>query len=245
MFRFKLSAFTLAEVLITLGIIGVVAAMTIPSIVQGSQEKALIVALKKAYSTYSQAFTMAVKDNGSPEGWNLGDYSGSPQPTSNAQNIITTLAPYLNINKTCSGALSNGCAVSPSWFLNKTQYDFTSNRMYRAELTDGSYLTAYSLTSNCSWGGITSNDVCAYMIVDINGAKLPNTQGRDIFWFYLTKHGIVPIGTNQEVATPFSSNCADKATAQGSGCAGWVISNENMDYLRCTGLAWGGQTTCN
>lgn len=244
MFRCKLSAFTLAEVLITLGIIGVVAAMTIPSLMQNSKDKAAIVALKKTYSTYSQAFTMAVKDNGSPEGWNVGDYSGSPQPTSNAQNIITILAPYLKMNKTCTGAVSNGCAVS-SYYLNGTSYDFTSGRMFRAELADGSYLATYSLASGCNWGGVTSLDVCAYMIMDINGAKLPNIQGRDIFWFYLTRHGIVPLGTNQELATPFSTNCADKSTATGSGCAGWVIYNENMDYLRCTGLAWGGQTTCN
>lgn len=245
----KIVAFTLAEVLITLGIIGVVAAISIPTLIQNSQEKATVSLLKKAFTTYSQAFQLAVNENGTPDTWDIGDYSSDPTEQAKAKNIITTLAPYLKVTKTCD-KLENGCHVSPSWFLNNVQYDFVSNRMYRAALSDGSYLAVYSLRSNCNYvvGSTNSlNQVCAYMIVDINGAKLPNTQGKDIFWFYLTKNGITPLGTASEVdgvgVSQFSKTC--KLTADGSGCAAWVIYNENMDYLKCTGLNWGGQTTCN
>lgn len=50
-----LNAFTLAEVLITLGIIGVVAALTLPSLIQNHKEKVTIVRLKQAYSLFSTA----------------------------------------------------------------------------------------------------------------------------------------------------------------------------------------------
>lgn len=66
---FKSKGFTLAEVLITLGIIGVVAAITIPTLMQNSQDKEKITALKKTYSTLSQAFSMAKAENGDPTNW--------------------------------------------------------------------------------------------------------------------------------------------------------------------------------
>lgn len=57
-------AFTLAEVLITLGIIGVVAAMTLPSLITNYQEKQRVSQLKKVYSALSQAFVSALQENG-------------------------------------------------------------------------------------------------------------------------------------------------------------------------------------
>lgn len=53
--------FTLAEVLITLGIIGIVAAMTLPTIVSKYQEKVLVERLKQSYSIFSQAYLRAVR----------------------------------------------------------------------------------------------------------------------------------------------------------------------------------------
>ena len=56
-------AFTLAEVLITLGIIGVVAALTLPSVIERHQKLETVTKLKKAYSTLSQAIERAKVDN--------------------------------------------------------------------------------------------------------------------------------------------------------------------------------------
>lgn len=58
------TGFTLAEVLITLGIIGIIAAMTIPSLVRKSQNKALEAAFKKNYSVIQQAFYMYQAEHG-------------------------------------------------------------------------------------------------------------------------------------------------------------------------------------
>lgn len=51
----KLRAFTMAEVLITLGIIGIVAAMTLPSLIGNYQKKQTAIQLKKFYSIMQQA----------------------------------------------------------------------------------------------------------------------------------------------------------------------------------------------
>ena len=61
--------------LITLGIIGVVAAMTLPSIVQKHQEKVTVSKLKKIYSNVSQAYLNAIRENGSPENWGMTVYA--------------------------------------------------------------------------------------------------------------------------------------------------------------------------
>ena len=63
--------FTLAEVLITLGIIGVVAALTLPNIITNYQKKVTVERLKKTYSTLWQAVQMSVVDNDEVETWNF------------------------------------------------------------------------------------------------------------------------------------------------------------------------------
>ena len=66
-------AFTLAEILITIGIIGVVAALTIPNILTNYREKVVITRLKKVYSILNQAIALSEEKNGSCTTWDYGD----------------------------------------------------------------------------------------------------------------------------------------------------------------------------
>ena len=69
-------AFTLAEVLITLGVIGIVAGMTMPVLIQKHREQVTVNKLLKAYSTVSNAYQMAVQENGDIFYW-FTDSSGN------------------------------------------------------------------------------------------------------------------------------------------------------------------------
>ena len=71
LFLRRLAAFTLAEVLITLGIIGVVAAMTMPSLITNYQKKQTVTQLKKAYTELSQVIKSAEQENGMIETWDV------------------------------------------------------------------------------------------------------------------------------------------------------------------------------
>ena len=71
--------FTLAEVLITLGIIGVVAAITIPNLIQNNFEKKTISQLRETQSIISQAVRMAEEEYGDVEGWVYMDIASSNQ----------------------------------------------------------------------------------------------------------------------------------------------------------------------
>ena len=70
--KYTYKGFTLAEVLITLGIIGIVAALTIPTLISKYQERVTITRLKESYSMLAQAYQFGVNGNGSPASWEFG-----------------------------------------------------------------------------------------------------------------------------------------------------------------------------
>jgi len=101
--------FTLAEVLITLAIIGIVAAMTIPTLITEYKEKQTISQLLKVYATLSHAFKMAEAEHGSLETWGLNhtyhsktDENGNPVNDYSAMTIVANrIMPYLKVAKVC------------------------------------------------------------------------------------------------------------------------------------------------
>lgn len=99
--------FTLAEILITLGIIGVIAALTIPTLVANTQKTQTVTKLQKFYSNMSQAFNLSIADNGPQSSWNYGAISSG---TDTLVWFNTYLAPYLKFttvksNPTDAGAI--------------------------------------------------------------------------------------------------------------------------------------------
>ncbi|MBQ8458571.1 hypothetical protein IJ541_00550 [bacterium] len=89
--HFKRAAFTLAETLITLGIIGVVSALTIPGLVQEYAKKSTVSKLKQTYSELNQVIKRATVDYDDPSGWEYG--SGSD--TDIKAFVDTYIAPYV------------------------------------------------------------------------------------------------------------------------------------------------------
>lgn len=89
----KNKGFTLAEVLITLGIIGVVAAMTIPTLMTNFQKKRTETQLVKFYSMMNQTLRMSVAENGDPEGWVTRNKGYSADE--NIEFLNTYILPYM------------------------------------------------------------------------------------------------------------------------------------------------------
>lgn len=230
----KKYGFTLAEVLITLGIIGVVASLTVPTLIQNSQIKENTSKLKKVYSIMQSALTMAVAEHGPIETW--GPSAGNPTGPFTA-NVI----PYLSIIKTCGIEVNQGC------FAPNTVYKYLNGNDdspldanpwgEKYVLADGAAILTGHWNYNCDAVKGTSEALkheCSYFLVDINGAKKPNIQGRDTFFFWVTKNGIVPFGSAFDTASPVTACRRTGADSDGS-CTAWVIYEENMDYLKCNG----------
>lgn len=176
--------FTLAEVLITLGIIGIVAAMTLPSLIQDKKEKEIVSKLKKFQNTMSQAFLMSINENEGPGNWGLDASFNIQEPT-----LANKLVPYLKITKDCG--LNGKCFYNKDiYFLNKQRwtnlYNPTGWGQMTLELADGSLVAMNVINSDCSSVRGTSKNlqnVCAFLYVDVNGGVQPNTFGKDFFSF--------------------------------------------------------------
>ena len=169
-------AFTLAEVLITLGVIGVVAAMTLPSVIKHYQQQATVNQLKKAYSEFSQALHKAEVDNGLMETWNFADFATPlERATYFGENY---LFPYIKTVEKCVPS-SNKCWADKITNVSGNilgESDGLSNaKQYVSFVTASGYSGYYWLNGN-GFG--------MWYWVDINGPqKGPNKIGRDIFTF--------------------------------------------------------------
>lgn len=229
-------AFTLAEVLITLGIIGVVAVLTLPPLIAKYKERVIIIKLKKVYNTISQAYERAISENGTPDTWGL---IAQNDPKS-AEIFADKIRPYLNVSKYCGRA--TGCWKNVTYtYLSGGNYDNpeTNTRAAKFVLSDGALVEIVVMSPDCS----AAPDACAFICVDINGKSPPNQAAKDLFTFRFLKNRVIPQGTDESPEQMFEANC--KITSTGNGCTAWAVINENMEYLRCSNLAWGTKTKCN
>ena len=155
-------AFTLAEVLITLGIIGVVAAMTMPTLIQKNNNKVVETRLMKFYSTINQAIKMAEVDYGDKKYWyeDLAgaefDKDGKPVPGSSAQEkwFNKYLAPYMKILKTETGYDGGLMVYFPDGSVLQSTENFSDWFFYTGErcAKPENFNELYSLYGKCAFG---------------------------------------------------------------------------------------------
>lgn len=193
-------AFTLAEVLIVIGIIGIIAKLTIPTLLQKVSREETIVALKKTYSELSQSVKLSEVDNGNPSTWNWG-LEGSEFTAANSFN--TYWKPYLRTPKICPEYTD--CGYKNSHY--KIGNNFDGYRITTAEsrtlftLPDGIIVFIISNSTDENGNPSPSHRI----FIDTNGAKNPNKIGVDVFVFDLTQEGFVPYGKG------FGNRCANNA----------------------------------
>ena len=225
-------AFTLAEVLITLAIIGVVAAITMPSLISKYREKVFVERLKQTYSIFSQAYLMAVSENGEAENWDIGEAS----TIEGAEKLFDILSPYLNKAEVCRE--KSGCFADSYKTFSGYNYGYAPKahpKYVRGVLANGVSFAYASSGSGCSYfSGTIYPDICAVLYVDLNGYQLPNKTGVDYFGFYITKKAILPMGLKgwDGGSNGYTCEFNGTRTGNGTGCTAWVLNMQNMDYLR-------------
>ena len=230
------AGFTLAEVLITLGIIGIVASMTLPTLIQQNQKKVAATRLKQTYSQLYQAINMAQAEYGDMKNWNINEnYNSSIGSDDGNQNrdmaskfAVTYLKPYLKYNGTPDIYRIKQLGYSDYHFKSGSTYSATQY-VYLFELANGvSLFITYG----------SSSDVYTFpsIFVDINGKTKPNVIGRDLFLFDLdsvSKMKILPhcYGTKRETLL---SSCSRTDKGYGNFCCtalimedGWEIKDDH------------------
>lgn len=181
-------AFTLAEVLITLGIIGVIAALTIPTLMNNVQDAQFKTKWKKVFSNIANVTKLMTNDNG-------GSLAGVFANDSDYENKIL---PYLYYSKTCTG--------STCWVVGKTitNYPDTWLPSYYSSwpvivLNDGTQILVRFSSTACTDANAATGNGCVILYVDVNGAIEPNVQGKDQFSLLILENGsVAPMGTDND-----------------------------------------------
>ena len=190
------AAFTLAEVLITLGIIGVVAAMTLPSLIQNYQKKALATQTQKFYSMMSQAVKQYMADYGVDDLRNTplarDNYEDveSPEAIASIRDFVTK---YLKVVKECNpnDENDNNCFAPV--------YKLWDNLIWEGRNfnTDGAwpyrrdYVLADGSVIRISYFGDEDSPGPIDLYVDVNGKKGPNRVGYDLWSMSIFYDGVI------------------------------------------------------
>lgn len=221
----KQRAFTLAEVLITLCVIGVVAAITLPILLTKINDRIMINKLKKFYSTMAQAVKLNEQEN--PDGYYTKEH----------------LLDVFTIKTICT---ENDTSCAPQKYKkyngsNATNWGINDDQKTTANyaiLADGSIIryTAHvgnkTITDSCNGVMGTSealSSICSEVSVDLNGKTPPNTLGKDVFFFYITAHGVIPFG-NKDIT--YENSKFSKCRTTGYGCAAYALLFETFDYTK-------------
>jgi len=207
--------------LVTLGIIGVVSAMTIPVLQGSSKEAELVTGLLKFHSTLSQAVMMWRNNTGAI------DIAGSDADVS----MFDSIAKELKYTAKC---VKSECATV-SW-LPDYSYDYLgvkgTNVSFGAVAKHGYGNACYLLADGMTFClDINPNNYC--VTVDVNGKKKPNRVGRDIFSF--------TVGYNGHDVTPEELHCSNSThvlTTHGTCCiAEGKCDASNLDPTQKGGAA--------
>lgn len=216
----KLKAFTMAEVLMVLGIIGVVAAITIPNLKDSADEQVYVAKAGKIYSEMETAFSRAQMKYG-----NVNDWSGMGNNTMGTA-VGGKMAKYLD-GTVCGTGANTKCWVDGN--------DLVNNG-YKIALKDGATIAFYN---NLPIANFANTPITA--VVDLDGPeKGSDTLGIDQFYMYVLSSSRLSDGSE-------AVNATAQPSPTSSDYLGWVLKYGNEDYMRCaSNLNWySDNTSCN
>lgn len=230
-FKSSNSGFTLAEVLITLGIIGVVAAITIPNLIANNKAQKLKSQFFKSYSTVQQVFKQMEADDIS---LTPSDYN----PNKDSGKFYETFIKYLQAPLNCGGASSN--------FKRKNAlpcYDVaegTTNKPYKT--LDGKKNIAYYYFddgqivlqdgTNLFFENSISTDYI-WISVDLNGYKNPpNRWGYDLFTFQFKEGELVTMGDPKTDYNDLNRYCNINSPDNLNGIACAQKAKSDSEYFK-------------
>ena len=216
-------AFTLAEVLITLVIIGVIAAITVPTIVANSQEQAIRSALKKNASVLQQVLYKYYMENGEQL---------SPYTYETTRTLKPELIKYFNMMYDCglgNDDVNTACVPNQAnaSFDNKNNMAYMTyngkSKIAMEPFDDGQFVLmdgTLVLLENYS------ETKTIYISVDVNGfGKKPNRLGKDLFMFQLMNDGsLKPMGSRR-TKYPEATYCSRTSSSNmnGAGCTAMML----------------------
>lgn len=212
-------AFTLAEVLITLGIIGIVAALTIPTIISNSEKQSTVSKVKETYSILSQATTQINNDCGGDIAGCLANPNAADNDATERNEVAKLYKAKLSVIKDCTDGVTTGCFAN-------VMYMLLDNVSTWYNLETASYISnaKFVLKNGASvvfdWDDSSPSYFNIY--IDVNGTKGPNQLGKDTFLFYYD--------VNKKCLEPHTESDCGTGSNAGGGCSGRIIQEGAINY---------------
>ncbi len=201
--------FTLSEVLITLVIVGIVAAITVPLIYTSYQKEATVQKLKKSYAAVCDLVKLSELDNGPLATWEFDSTYNSYGV--NSDFFKKYFEPYIITSKKY-GAHSPDRVSYP---VNNIDGQTANNILVWYVLADGTGLTMFSNGTYYCW-----------ILIDINASNPPNRLGKDIFMLDIYRNGKVRFwgDTYNNFINVFGYACKKGSGYQyaGGSCGAWI-----------------------
>ena len=235
----KAFAFTLAETLIVMGIIGVVAALTIPNLNSSTADKEKVAKLKKVYSNLQDAFGRAEAVYGPFDEWFQADTTNSTRSSRFSERMLE----FMKTSRNCGHAVNAACMKTGNFTgalgdtISSTAAPVSADNV-SAILADGTSIV---------FSKSTQGNMLGTIYVDIDG---PNKglfrHGVDLFRFYVSPDRGIYYSDSTDL-------CSSSTPGDDDSCENWVLSNGNLDYLKADSsgkcpngkiLNWTTNTSC-
>jgi len=212
--------FTLAEVLITLLVIGVVASMFVPAIINDTNETEYNQGIKKVFADLSNAIKMIQVNNGGVVNVGNGNHLAFRNDFCSVMTCVKTDTVANIFCPTNYKYYKGGFSNSP-----------TCSDVPAAILSNGLIMNFLSYTG-CNNYGVNA---CGFIHVDINGKKGPNMFGKDFYSFWVVRPNsnsnylILPYGTQHDTYVPLPNGCQANSSALSTseGCTTQRLYNPN------------------
>jgi type II secretory pathway pseudopilin PulG len=219
-------AFTLAEVLIVLGLIGIVATMTIPTLIGNTEKNQYYSQFMSIYSLMVETSQMVLTDY-------AGDLSGN---FANTEELMNAYGKHLKVLKSCPEGAINDCwngdvtyrlghrLIVSTGTIDSSMILANGVRLRFSKLKND-FSNSCQSQDNYFYKGSTKYTACDIVWVDINGHKAPNELGRDTYLLII--YGTIPILAD---GIPGTQDGLESCEDGGYGCAGKLILDRKMDY---------------
>ncbi|MCD8023924.1 MAG: type II secretion system GspH family protein, partial [Candidatus Gastranaerophilales bacterium] len=215
------AAFTLAETLITLAIIGVVAAMTIPAVLNHTKETQMKTGLKKAQSILSEALQLMQEEEGI-----IANFANYP-----FRAFFPVFKTYFSNLKDCS---NSECSYLTGSTVGNQYYTYNgSTNAYAYYFDDGQLILADGMFLMVEDPNAVKGTI--FLSIDINGLdKKPNKWGHDLFTFQIDEQTgkLLPMGHPDTDFTDESTYCSKTSSNTKNGIACTYKALTEKDYFK-------------
>lgn len=208
----KKLGFTLAEVLISLALVGVVSALTVPTLISAHQKNVQAATLSTAISDFETAMRSMIAAEDATDlyetrAWRELPVRGisSVTPDADVREFVGHISDYIEIasydrstanfyaGKTIRDINRNNIGPNNWAMSRKVVFSTNKNIVYMVSSNDIMYIARTEADALAN--GVNLRNVAGFVAIDVNGSQAPNMFGRDIFYFQLGDDGVLyPFG---------------------------------------------------